>query len=75
MINPKENEKALISMVSVYRIDGVDMIDGEYFIPVIFYDGRTLPWYLISNHGRIYSRYKIDFLHHSKIAQAIIVLV
>lgn len=62
MINPKENEKSLIPMVYIYRIDGVDIINGEYFIPVIFYDGRTLPWYLISNYGRIYSRYKSRLL-------------
>lgn len=31
---------------------------GEMFVPVIFYDGRTLPYY-ISNYGRLYSiRYK-----------------
>ena len=28
---------------------------NEVFTEVIFYDGRILPWYYISNYGRIYS--------------------
>jgi len=33
----------------------VESLPGEYFTPVIFYDGRVLPWYYISNYGRLYS--------------------
>lgn len=30
---------------------------NEVFVELIFYDGRTLPYYYISNYGRIYSVY------------------
>lgn len=33
----------------------IEYFPGEIFIEVIYYDGRTLPWYYISNYGRLYS--------------------
>ena len=34
----------------------------EVFTEVIFYNGNVLPWYYISNYGRIYSLYTKNFL-------------
>ena len=33
---------------------GIELLEGEVFTQVIFYDGRKLPYY-ISNYGRVYS--------------------
>lgn len=35
---------------------------NEVFTEVIFYDGRILPWYYISNYGRVYSTYTSKLL-------------
>lgn len=42
------------------QLEGVDIkYDDEIFISLVFYDLRILPYYYISNYGRIYScRYK-----------------
>ena len=41
--------------------------NGEIFKEVIFYDGRILPQYYISNYGRVYSVYSQKLKIHKLI--------
>ena len=52
MIIPTESNKSPFYYMD---LEGIIPLDGEYFVHVIFYNGRILPWYYVSNYGRIYS--------------------
>lgn len=54
MILP-EDRNTNIPLIYPIKMKNVEPLKGEYFTPIIFYDGRTLPWYYVSNYGRIYS--------------------
>lgn len=54
MIRPESgNNNPLVYNINLKNIELINQ--DEYFTVVIFYDGRIIPWYYVSNYGRIYS--------------------
>lgn len=47
--------RIVIGQQATKTLPGVDSYFGEIFVQVIFYNGKLLPWYYISNFGRLYS--------------------
>lgn len=67
MIKPELDTSTIIPLM--YPIEetfrGIRLLEGEVFTKAIFYDGRTLPYY-ISNYGRVYSEFKKCILKQYK---------
>lgn len=55
MVVIQPTRRIVIGQQVTKTLPGVDVYFGEIFVQVIFYDGRLLPWYYISNFGRLYS--------------------
>lgn len=52
-------------IVTPQMIPGVtEFLPDEKFTSLVFYDGYIIPWYYISNYGRIYSVDMTDLLNH-----------
>lgn len=62
MIQPTENKNVRSYLMVKSSLNEQCVFKDEIFVPVIYYDGTTLPYYFISNYGRIYSELRHKFL-------------